>query len=31
MAVYGHGVCDAALYDALRRLADPLRQRARAA
>jgi Domain of unknown function (DUF4129) len=31
VAVYGHGVCDAALYDDLRRLADPLRQRARAA
>jgi hypothetical protein len=31
MAVYGHGVCDSALYDDLRRLADPLRQRARAA
>jgi hypothetical protein len=31
VAVYGHGVCDAALYDDLRRLSDPLRQRARAA
>jgi hypothetical protein len=30
-AVYGHGHFDAALYDDLRRLADPLRQRARAA
>jgi hypothetical protein len=31
MAVYGRGVCDDQLYDDLRRLADPLRQRARAA
>jgi Domain of unknown function (DUF4129) len=31
VAVYGHGTCDAALYDDLRLLADPLRQRARAA
>lgn len=30
-AVYGHGVCDAALVDELRRLAEPLRPRARAA
>ena len=31
VAVYGHGPCDAALYDDLLRLAEPLRQRARAA
>lgn len=31
VAVYGHGVCDAALVDELRRLAEPLRSRARAA
>jgi hypothetical protein len=30
-AVYGHGVCDAALFDDLRQLAGPLRERARAA
>jgi hypothetical protein len=31
VAVYGHGVCDAGLYDDLLRLADPLRRRSRAA
>jgi hypothetical protein len=31
VAVYGHGVCDGALYADLLRLADPLRRRARAA